>query len=121
MQDLPSCRRLNPDSTSPFPPSWRLPYNRYMLTRRFEWLFGRLLSAFVAYDDAPRTADRVPELGTLRIELDQVRSEIADERNEMAEEGIVARRRVRQAGAFIKTALSADDIAVLQVHGIIGT
>ncbi len=98
-----------------------MPYDRHMLTRRFEWLFGRLLSVFVAYDDAPRTADRVVELGTLRIELDQVRSEIAEERNEMAEEGIVARRRVRQAGAFIKTALSADEIAVLQVQGIIST
>ena len=98
-----------------------MPYDRLMLTRRFEWLFKRLLSVFAAYDDAPRTADRVPELGTLRVELDQVRSEIAEERDEMAEEGIVARRRVRQAGAFIKTALSADEIAVLQVQGIIST
>ncbi len=98
-----------------------MPYDRLMLTRRFEWLFGRLLSVVGAYDDAPRTADRVPELGTLRVELDQVRSEIAEERDEMAEEGIVARRRVRQAGAFIKTALSADEIAVLQVQGIIST
>lgn len=92
-----------------------------MLTRRFEWLFRRLLSAFVAYDDAPRTADRVPELGTFRIELDRARSEIAEERTEMAEEWIVARRRVRQAGAFIKTAMSAEDIAVLQVQSIIGS
>ena len=98
-----------------------MPYDRLMLTRRFEWLFGRLLSVFVAYDDAPRTADRVPELGILRVELDQVRSEIAEERNEMAEEEIVGRRRVRQAGAFIKTALSADEMAVLQVQGIIST
>ncbi|MDJ0924024.1 MAG: hypothetical protein QNJ77_05635 [Acidimicrobiia bacterium] len=51
-----------------------------MLTDRFSRLFGRLLSRWVKYQDAPRDPARVTELAAARIELDEVRSEIAGER-----------------------------------------
>jgi len=82
-----------------------------MLTARFERLLRRLLSAFIAYDDARRAADRVTELATCRVELDRVRTEIAIER-------VVVHKRARDTQAF-GTALSNDEIAVLRVQGMI--
>ena len=83
-----------------------------MLTARFERLLRRLLSAFIAYDDALRTADRVTELGTFRVELDRARSEIATER-------MVVHQRARWRKVLNMTALSDYDIAVLRVQGMI--
>ncbi len=54
-----------------------------MLTERFSKLFGRLLSRWIVYQDAPRDPSRVAELGAARISLDDVRSEIAEERRHL--------------------------------------
>ena len=51
-----------------------------MLSRRFERLFRELTTAYVTYDDVPRTPDRVPERARARAALDRVRDEIARER-----------------------------------------
>jgi len=83
-----------------------------MLTRRFEQLFERLLSRFLAYDDAPRTADRVTELAAARTELDEIRGEIAAER-------VVVHRRMQRARADKMTTVSDHDIAVMRVRGMI--
>ena len=83
-----------------------------MLTARFERLLRRLLSAFIAYDDALRTPDRVTELGTFRVELDRARTQIAAER-------IAVHRRALGKKVLNLSALSDYDIAVLRVHGMI--
>ena len=51
-----------------------------MLTERFSRLFGRLLTRWAKYQDAPRDPASVTELAAARMELDDVRSEIATER-----------------------------------------
>ena len=84
-----------------------------MLTRRFERLFRRLVSTFIAYDNAPRTPYRVAELAAARTQLDQIRSDIAAERSVM--------ERRQQANAFRKTAVSDHDLAVLRIQGMIGS
>lgn len=81
-----------------------------MLSPRFKRLFQRLLVTFIAYDEAPRTVDRLPELAAARTELDQARSEIADERR-------VIHQRTKRARLVKKTAISDEDVAVLQVRG----
>ena len=51
-----------------------------MITERFSKLFGRLLSRWAQYQDAPRDPQRVTDLAAARVALDEVRNEIADER-----------------------------------------
>ena len=51
-----------------------------MLSRRFDRLFHELTSAYVAYDDVPRTPEHVPERARARALLDCVRDDIAEER-----------------------------------------
>ena len=61
-----------------------------MLTDRFSRLFGRLLSRWVAYQDAPRDPSRVTELAAARLALDDARSEIARERGHLVAASPVA-------------------------------
>ena len=51
-----------------------------MLSRRFDRLFRELTTAYVVYDDVPRTPECVPERARARAVLDRVRGEIAEER-----------------------------------------
>ncbi len=51
-----------------------------MLSRRFDRLFRELTTAYVAYDEVPRTPAHVPERARARAALDRVRDEIAEER-----------------------------------------
>lgn len=83
-----------------------------MLTQRFERLFQRLLVTFLAYDEAPRVVDRLPELAAARTDLDRARSQIADERRAIHE-------RTKRDRLVRKTAISDEDMAVLRVRGTI--
>ena len=66
-----------------------------MLTDRFSRLFGRLVTRWIRYQDAPRDPNRVTELAAARMALDDARKDIADERTIITNETpIVEPRRV---------------------------
>ena len=82
------------------------------LTERFEVLLKRLTTMFIAYDDTPRSPDRVAELGRARWDLEEARVDIADER--------VAITSANSNRIGSKTAIESSDIAVINVQGMIG-
>ena len=81
-----------------------------MLTERFEQMWLRLTGRWVAYQNAPRHADRVPELAEARAELDDARSAIHVERQTIRDQVRIS----DQAGNRI--AVAEDDLARLRVH-----
>ena len=82
-----------------------------MLTERFSRLFGRLLTRWVHYQDAPRDPARVTELAAARIALDEVRSDIAGERDN------IAWTDAPRTGAS-RVAISDSDLSRLRVAAI---
>ena len=82
-----------------------------MLTERFSRLFGRLLTRWAKYQDAPRDPARVTELAAARVALDEVRSDIATERAVVVSAPHVGKEPPR-------VAVSDDGLRRLRVAGI---
>ena len=85
-----------------------------MLTARFQRLFRRLVSAFLRYDDVPRSSENV-------VEIAQARAVLEDARVAMAAERKVVARRAARTGRVRYTSVSAGDLAILDVQGMISS
>jgi len=81
-----------------------------MLSERFERLFGRLLVAFVRYDDTPRDPENVNALGTARTDLENLRRQISSERQVVLGLG---RSRTREDHWRTEEAIARDGLFTL--------
>ncbi len=82
-----------------------------MITERFSRLFGRLLTRWASYQDAPRDPELVTDLAAARIALDEVRSDIALERASITTWSPVSHHSPR-------VAISEEDLDRLRVAGL---
>ncbi|MEA2002657.1 MAG: hypothetical protein U9N84_12355 [Actinomycetota bacterium] len=82
-----------------------------MITERFSRLFGRLLTRWAHYQDAPRNPALVTDLAAARIALDEVRADIAVERASITSQ-IPAHR------DSSRVAVSEEDLDRLRVAGL---
>ena len=85
-----------------------------MLTARFQRLFRRLVSVFLRYDDVPRSPENV-------VEIAQARAVLEDARVAMAVERKVVARRATRTSRVRYTSVSAANLAILDVRGMISS
>ena len=82
-----------------------------MITERFSRLFGRLLTRWATYQDAPRDPVLVTDLAAARSTLDEVRSDIAIERVAISSPTPPHRD-------YPRVAVSEEDLDRLRVAGL---
>ena len=83
-----------------------------MISKRFDWLFTRLVDKFKRYHDAPRSPAQVAELGSARWDLELARMAIAEERQRVMAYNETTPPIPRQV------AMSDDELARLRVAGL---
>ncbi len=83
-----------------------------MLTETFNRLFANLLERWRAYDETSRDPDRIVDLASAWIALDDARSAVAAER-------VRHRTAARPAGRFVwRSAVDADTYRLLRLRGV---
>ena len=82
-----------------------------MLTERFNRLWDRLVTRWFAYQETPRTPDRIVDLADARVALDEARTEIGSERYKITGPGQPRQEQPR-------VAMSEEELARLRAGGI---